>query len=140
MDGASNRFSLDELCALTDQPRRTVRYYIQEGLVDRPEGAKRGAYYTRRHLKQLLDIQKWQRAGVSLERIRELVSTPAEDRDLPPDRPRRPGDVTVRSHVMLGPGIELVIEPGAADLSPEDLRALARKAAAVVDELKKESP
>ena len=36
----------DELSTLTDLPRRTVRSYIQHGLVDRPEGAKRGAYYT----------------------------------------------------------------------------------------------
>ena len=31
-------FTLDELCTLTDLPRRTVRYYVQIGLVPRPAG------------------------------------------------------------------------------------------------------
>ncbi len=68
---------------MTDLPRRTVRVYIQEGLAGRPEGAKRGAYYTRGHLEQLLTIRNWQRAGLSLERIPELVSGPG-GRSQPP--------------------------------------------------------
>ncbi len=139
MPNDAERFSLDELCALADTPRRTVRYYIQEGLVDRPEGAKRGAFYTRDHLEQLLTIRKWQRAGLSLERIRELTADPGAGEDLPPERRRRPGDVTVRSHILLRPGVELVIEPSEAGLTPEQLRALARQAAAVVDDVKKET-
>lgn len=135
MKADAERFTLPELCALADVPQRTARYYIQEGLVDRPEGAKRGAYYTRQHLEQLLTIRKWQRAGVSLERIRELIAEPGEEELLPPPR-RRPGDVTVRSHILLRPGVELVVEPGEAGLAPQDVRALAREAMALVDRLK----
>ena len=134
----SQRFSLDELCSLADLPRRTARFYIQEGLVDRPNGAKRGAYYTRGHLEQLLAIRKWQRAGLSLERIRELVCEPEEGRVIPPERPRRPGDVAVRSHILLRPGVELVIEPREAGLATEEVRSLARQAATLLDQLKKE--
>lgn len=137
MPNDAERFSLDELCTLADVPQRTARYYIHEGLVDRPEGAKRGAYYTRHHLEQLLTIRKWQRAGLSLERIRDLVGEPDEEEMLPPPR-RRPGDVTVRSHILLRPGVELVVEPGEAGLAPEDVRALARQAMALVDRLKEE--
>ena len=137
MQNDAERFSLDELCTLADLPRRTVRYYIQEGLVDRPEGAKRGAYYTRGHLEQLLTIRKWQRAGLNLERIRELLSEPEEGPTIPPERPRRPGDVSVRSHIFLSPGVELVIDPGVAGLTPEEVRALARQSAALLDKLKK---
>ena len=117
----TERFSLDELCTLAGLPRRTVRYYIQEGLVDRPEGAKRGAYYTRDHLEQLLTIRKWQRAGLNLQRIRELVSGQTENAEIPPERPKRPGDVTVRSHITLHRGVELVIEPREAGLTPEEI-------------------
>ena len=137
MRADAERFSLDELCALADTPRRTVRYYIQEGLVDRPEGAKRGAYYPRDHLRQLLTVRKWQRAGLGLVRIKELVSRSAEGEDLPPERPRRPGDITVRSHILLRPGVELVIEPAEAGLTPEEVRVLARQATALTDGLKK---
>jgi DNA-binding transcriptional MerR regulator len=138
MPDDTGRFSLDELCALADTPRRTVRYYIQEGLVGRPEGAKRGAYYTRDHLERLLAIRKWQRAGLALERIRELVAEPGKGADLPPERPRRSGDITVRSHIMLRRGVELVVEPHEAGLAPEEVRALARQVAAIVDALKKD--
>lgn len=134
----SQRFSLDELCSLADVSRRTARFYIQEGLVDRPNGAKRGAYYTRIHLERLLTIRQWQRAGLTLERIRELVCEPGEGRVIPQERPRRPGDVAVRSHILLRPGVELVIEPREAGLAIEEVRSLARQTAALLDKLKKE--
>ena len=123
------RFSLEEISSLAGVPRRTIRFYMQKGLVDRPLGAKRGAYYTRGHLEQLLAVRRWRKAGLTLERIRELVAEPEDGQLVPPERPRRPGDVAVRSHILLGPGVELVIEPEAAGLTPEEARSLARKAA-----------
>ena len=132
------RFSLNELCTLADQPTRTVRYYIQEGIINRPEGAKRGAYYTRDHLEQLLTIRKWQSAGLNLERIRELLSEP-EGGLVPPPRAKRPGDVNMRSHITLRAGVELVVDPQEAGLSPEAVRSLAREAAALLDKIIKET-
>ena len=138
MSNDGDRLAIDELCALVNLPRRTVRYYIQEGLVDRPVGAKRGAYYTRRHVEQLMAIRTWQRAGLNLERIRELVAEGDGRSPLPPPRRPRRGDVTLRTHVTLGPGVELVIDPQEAGLSAAVVRALARRAAALIDELRKE--
>ena len=131
MTEATQTYTLSELSVLADVPPRTVRYYIQQGLVDRPEGAKRGAHYTTRHLEQLLEIRKWQRAGLSLDRIAELIGDPG-DAAAPPMPRRQPGDVRVRSHIHLAPGIEIAIDPTEAGLSPEDIRALARDAAALV--------
>jgi DNA-binding transcriptional MerR regulator len=79
-------YSIDELAALAELPRRTVRYYIQQGLVDRPIGEKRAAYYTAVHLEQLLTIRKWQHAGLSLDRIREILAGP-DATLMPPARP-----------------------------------------------------
>jgi DNA-binding transcriptional MerR regulator len=134
----TERFSLSELCTLADQPTRTVRYYIQEGIIKRPEGAKRGAYYTRDHLEQLLTIRKWQSAGLNLDRIRELLVEP-EGGLVPPPRAKRPGDVSMRSHITLCPGVELIVDPQDADLSPEAVRSLARKAMELLDTIKKEA-
>lgn len=115
-------FTLGELCTLVDLPRRTVRYYIQIGLVDRPEGAGRGARYSRRHLEQLLEIRKWQQAGLSLERIGELL---AQSKAPPlPAPPQKTGSVAVKSHIRVATGIELVIDPRQAGLSPESLQKL----------------
>jgi len=55
---AGDRLTLDDLASLTGTTPRTVRFYIQQGLVSRPEGAKRGAFYLRRHVEQLLMIRR----------------------------------------------------------------------------------
>lgn len=116
-------YTLDQLCALTDMTKRTVRYYMQLGLVDRPVGETRAAHYTVRHLEQLLQIRKLADAGVSLERIREVM---AGAESPVPDRARQPGAISVLSHVFIAPGVELQIDPQAAGLSPEQLRAFVR--------------
>lgn len=113
-------YSLDELCTLSELPKRTVRYYVQLGLVDRPVGETRAAYYTSRQLEQLLQIRKWSEAGVSLERIRELLS--GAPPPVPP-RPRASGTVEVWSHLVVTDGIEITLEPSRAGLSPEQARA-----------------
>lgn len=117
-------FTLDELCTLTDLSKRTVRYYIQLGLVDRPIGETRAAHYASRHLDQLLRVKQLSDAGVSLERIREVMTggeTPV------PARPRRPGAIEVRSHLFVAPGLEIQISPEEAGMTPEQVRAFVRE-------------
>lgn len=116
-------FTLDELCTLSDTPKRTVRYYIQIGLVDRPIGETKAAYYLGEHLDQLLKIRQLSDAGISLERISEVLS--GEAAPVPP-RQRKPGSVEVRSHLFIADGVELEISPEQAGLSPEQVRALIR--------------
>ena len=112
----SKTFTLDEIAALVELPRRTVRYYIQSGLVDRPEGIGKGAYYIQHHVEQLLTVRKWQLAGLSLERIGEVLKQ--QSVGLLPPTPRRPGTVEVWSHLVVADGVELTLEPGRAGLSP----------------------
>jgi DNA-binding transcriptional MerR regulator len=118
------KFTIDEIAALAELPRRTVRYYIQQSLIDRPEGFGKGAYYTQHHVEQLLLVRKWQLAGLSLERIGEVLKQPTTG-PLPPT-PRRAGTVEVWSHLVVADGIEVTLEPGRAGLSPEQVRALFR--------------
>lgn len=120
----SKTFTLDEIAALAELPRRTVRYYIQSGLIDRPQGVGKGAYYTQRHVEQLLLVRKWQLAGLSLERIGELLKQQAAG-PLPPT-PRRVGTVEVWSHLVIADGVELTLEPSRAGLTPEQVRAFFR--------------
>jgi DNA-binding transcriptional MerR regulator len=120
-DEVPRRFSLDELSALAGTTARTVRYYISQGLLDRPAGEKRGAHYLQQHLAQLLLIRRWSDAGLSLDRIRELRAGAIAE---PLPRPARPGSVEVWSRVTLADGLEVQIEPGRAGLTPEQLRRL----------------
>lgn len=120
----SKTYALDEIASLAELPRRTVRYYIQSGLIDRPQGVGKGAYYTQSHVEQLLLVRKWQLAGLSLERIGELLKQQAAG-PLPPT-PRRAGTVEVWSHLVISDGVELNLEPSRAGLSPEQIRAFFR--------------
>ena len=129
-------FSLDELCTLTDLSKRTVRYYVQIGLVNRPEGETRAAKYSPQHLEQLLLVKKWTAAGVSLDRIRELLqggSAPV------PERGRVPGSIEVCSHLHVAQGVELVIEPTRAGLTPEQLRHFARAVMSAYEQLNQDN-
>lgn len=132
-----SRYSIDELSTLAGVTARTVRYYIAEGLLDRPEGEKRGAHYVDRHLQQLLQIRRWTEAGLSLERIRELRAGASED---PPPRPVRPGTVEVWSRITLADGVELQVEPGRAGLSPEQVRGFVRAVQAAYRGVRDEEP
>ena len=117
-------FTLDEIAALAELPRRTVRYYIQTGLIDRPQGVGKGAFYTQHHIEQLVLVRKWQLAGLSLEKIGDVLKQQASG-PLPPT-PRRSGTVEVWSHLVVAEGVEVNLEPGRAGLSPEQVRAFFR--------------
>src|SRR5688572_16636654 len=50
---------------------RSVRFYIANGLLDRPEGTGTAATYNYRHLLQLLAIKSRQRERQSIEKIKD---------------------------------------------------------------------
>ena len=70
MDGEPGLYNIDELADLGGVSRRTVRYYVQEGLLPAPLGVGRGRHYGRPHLDRLLEVKAWQEAGLSLVEIR----------------------------------------------------------------------
>ena len=114
------RLTLSQLSEQADVPERTIRFYIQKGLLPRPEGEKRGAYYTTEHLAPLLRIRGWQQVGLSLDAIAELLSARHEA----PLSPARVGSIEVRSHLIVADGLELVVAPERARLSHSQLRQL----------------
>ena len=130
--------NFEELCTTVEMPSRRVRYYIQMGLVDRPDGLNKGAKYTARHINQLLSIKKWQAAGLSLEQIQELlhgdVSELLDKKQTL--KQQASGNIEVWSRLLVAPGIELSIEAGTAGLSPEEMRNFFRAVMAAYQEIK----
>lgn len=129
-------FSLDELATRAAVNPRTIRYYIQLGLVDRPEGETRAATYGRRHLEQLLDVRRSQEGGLSLDQIRELRDKGSRAERAPL---RAAGAVEVWSRVTIADGVELNIEAGRSGLSPEQVRSLIKQSLQIFENLKKEN-
>ena len=116
------KLSLQQLSDQADVPGRTIRFYIQKGLLPAPQGEKRGAYYTEAHLADLLRIRQWQEAGLSLDAIDGLLRATQEA----PVAPARPGAIEVRSHLIVAEGLELVVAPDRAALTQAQLRELFR--------------
>ncbi len=125
--------SLQQLGERAGVPGRTIRFYIQKGLLPGPEGETRGAYYTEAHLADLLRIREWQDAGLSLDAIAGLLQA----KSAAPIEPARPGAVEVRSHLIVADGLELVIAPDRARLTQAQVRQLFRSMQAAYDEVRK---
>jgi len=111
VDTGHGRFSIDELADLGGVSRRTIRYYIQEGLIPAPLGVGRGRHYDDSHLRRLLEVKAQQEAGLSLLDIRSRrragagalkPDSPASDRAAPV-LPKR----TSWRRLELAPGVEL---------------------------------
>jgi len=106
VDQERTRFGIDELANLGGVSRRTVRYYVQEGLLPAPLGVGRGRHYDQSHLDRLLRVKAEQEAGRSLDDIRTQRKPPsaltrfaaAPPRLLPRSAWRR---------LELAPGVEL---------------------------------
>lgn len=71
--------TIGELATRSGVTPRTIRYYVELGLLPPPYGAGRAAGYGPEHVGRLETIKRLQLARLSLEEIREqLSSMPAE--------------------------------------------------------------
>ena len=67
------QYTIKDLCELTGYTRRTIRYYIQEGLLDPPAGRGRGGFYFDSQLKRLREIKSLQDKGLKLSTILDVL-------------------------------------------------------------------
>jgi DNA-binding transcriptional MerR regulator len=67
------RLDLAELSELADVSVRTIRYYIQQGLLSSPETRGPGAHYDAEHLARLRLIKRLQREHLPLAEIRKQL-------------------------------------------------------------------
>lgn len=128
-------YTLKELSTLVDMSMRNIRFYIQEGVVDKPYGQNKGAYYTEKHLQQLLTVKKYKEAGVSLERIAQIIH---EEVISKVDYRIRPGKIEVVSRIHLMEGLELTVNPERSGLTQREIRKLSRTILDTIENLQKE--
>lgn len=67
------RYTAADLARRANVSVRTVRFYIQEGLVDPPLGRGPGAHFGERHLHQLLRARSMQALGFDIATIRQYA-------------------------------------------------------------------
>lgn len=117
------RYAIQDLADLADVSRRTVRYYVQEGLIPAPLGVGRGPHYGQAHLDRLLQVKELQAAGRSLDEIRAALDG-GTDRRVTSQAAAVP-DRSVWRRLQLAPGIEIHVAHHITLPGPNRLRELA---------------
>ncbi len=122
-----------ELCQATGATPRGVRFYVERGLLPRPEGRGTGPIYTEEHLIRLRAIRRLRAERVPVDEIRARLSRLSRDEIVrlgaPPAPPAPPpaspaaADPAERSYpadpwdrVILLPGLELHVRGDAGPL------------------------
>ncbi|KAF0156638.1 MAG: hypothetical protein FD159_1675 [Syntrophaceae bacterium] len=95
------KYTIEELGELTGYTRRTIRYYVQEGLIDPPAGRGRGGFYYDSHVQQLLRIKSFQEKGIGITAMVSLMKKEVPEAVLPSR------EVMIRYEIV--PGIEVNI-------------------------------
>jgi DNA-binding transcriptional MerR regulator len=143
-------YTAEQLAEKANVSLRTVRYYVQEGLIDPPESRGPGAHFTNTHLSQLLRIRLLQDAGFDLKAIKEMgpdletsmlslgkspafkaaISKIAQAKamakrrraeELDDDEPAERLDARSAIRIPMADGVELMVDPDRKMPSPKDL-------------------
>jgi DNA-binding transcriptional MerR regulator len=64
------KYSISEVVEQTGITRRTLRYYIAQGVLMPPTGQGRSAFYTDEHLERVRKVREMQEQGLTLAQIR----------------------------------------------------------------------
>jgi DNA-binding transcriptional MerR regulator len=95
------KYTINDLSELTGYSRRTIRYYIQEGLLDSPAGRGKGGFYFESHLLQLHLIKKLQESGMSLSSIAKYIEKGYKYKEKPHSNYTETGSNLVSSENLL---------------------------------------
>jgi DNA-binding transcriptional MerR regulator len=107
-----DQVDLSELSDRTKISPRTIRYYIQQGLIPAPETRGPGAHYGSEHVDRLNLIRRLQREHLPLSEIRKRIEmlSPAEVRNiLEAETERPPASASAYIRRVLNPSAALVL-------------------------------
>jgi DNA-binding transcriptional MerR regulator len=122
VDEAECVYGVEDLAERGGVSRRTVRYYIQRGLLPPPRGLGRGKHYTEAHLQTLVRIKELQEAAVPLDAIADQLHAPVQ-RVAAPSAPPEPLQSSW-TRVAIAPDVELHVR--GRRLSEEQLHKVAQ--------------
>jgi len=115
MDASPTPLDLPDLADRAGVSIRTVRYYIQQGLLQEPEARGPGAHYTEEHLDRLLLIKRLQKEHLPLAEIRKAIQSGAAEAAIPRSARDYVRSVLGKQHsvseVMSSPPMQFPDEP-----------------------------
>jgi DNA-binding transcriptional MerR regulator len=122
------QYTIDQLSEFTGFTRRTIRYYIQEGLLGPPAGRGRGGFYYDSHLQKLMQIKYLQERGLGLTAIMELLKAGE------PEPVSYPREVWVKYQVI--PGLEISVRRDLEQQENKKITEIIKIARALFEEKK----
>ncbi len=99
------KYTIEELSDLTGFSRRTIRFYIQENIIEPPSGRGKGGFYYDSHLSNLLTIRQLQEQKLNLNSIKDILRGKGQGLEEDPGKYIR--DLRVRYEIV--PGLEINI-------------------------------
>jgi len=109
-------YTIDQLCELTGFSRRTIRFYVEESLIEPPAGRGRGGFYYDSQMAKLLKIRELQGQGMRLAAIAALLRKEGAGQSRP-EAPER----EVWGRYIVAPGVEIHV---ARDMEEKHRRAV----------------
>ncbi|MCX5809834.1 MAG: MerR family transcriptional regulator [Proteobacteria bacterium] len=128
----TKKYTIDNLVELTGYSRRTIRYYVQEGLIEPPAGRGRGGFYFDSHLNKLLQIKSLQEKGMGLNAIMGYLQGTKEDEEPRPEDKHYQREVWVKYEIV--PGIEVTIRRDIEEKEGKKVFELVRVAKSIMKE------
>jgi DNA-binding transcriptional MerR regulator len=111
-------YNIADLARLGGVSRRTVRYYVQRGLIPEPTGTGRGNHYNQSHLDALIQVRRWQEEGVSLAEIQRRLRPPDANAQVAA-APEPPWQGQSWLRVTVARGVELHLSQDALSQNPD---------------------
>lgn len=111
------KYSIGQLAELSGVSRRTIRFYVQTGLLKPPKGLGRGAHYTDEHLQALQSICIQKENNRRLEEISGIINGQPCSRLLLPVP-------TSWLRLEVCPGLEIHVQGGRYPVTPARISKL----------------
>ncbi|MDP2156938.1 MAG: MerR family transcriptional regulator [Nitrospirota bacterium] len=121
-----HNYTIDDISSLSGYPRRTIRYYVEIGLIEPPAGRGRGGFYNDSHLSKLHRIRAHQDKGIGLASITSMLK--AEGIGM--EESNR--DIWVRFDIA--PGIEISVRKDREERDRKRINEIVRMAKAIAEQ------
>ena len=125
----SKQYTIREICDITGYSRRTIRYYVQIGLIEPPSGRGRGGFYNDSHVNKLKQVKALQEKGMQLSVIMEYLKT---ERAGVPEEDVAKREIWVR--IEIAPGIEISVRRDIEEKKGKKIDEIIRVAKSILKE------
>ena len=134
---SKQRFSISELAAMAGISGRTVRYYVQRGLIPPPDGRGPGRHYGPEHLDRIQKLRDLQRTGLSLDHATTALTGRSGEAASSEPVSDQPIERELVTRLRLGEGLFLEVGPGIPVPTDQQLRDMARRCRDILEPAKR---